>query len=371
MATSLPSFSELAGDVTPRLLEAARLASTVPIFQHREPEEAAKAALIGATDTAARGDALRWLEEQIGAAIAMAEMVEGPRVDTADTAEWDRAAGESIAHDLLPLHRFLAASPMARDPDWPASLYDMQRDLADPATRGDATRLLFDMWWRAMMTEQSTAREKPGAFLASVGIVAAHVDQVAGVPPLAEAVTIAPDTAPPEANPFEALDLTHLDGPALGLMVGLPEAVVAPDEPPAEGLLTLTNPSAEHEAVVSTPSGPIRLAPGGSVTVPLGSYTDPSVRLPKAPPLPGTLLGTPSAEELQEAFALLSGAELLANAETLMQALSISRSTLNNWRAARTAPRVSPPQARVLAAECQRMIADVEKAEGIFRRVVR
>jgi hypothetical protein len=92
--------------------------------------------------------------------------------------------------------------------------------------------------------------------------------------------------------------------------------------------------------------------------------------VPKAPPLPGTVRPQPTGEELQQAFSLLGGAELLANAETLMQALTISRSTLNNWRGGRTIPRINPGQAKVLAAECQRMIADIERAESIFRAIV-
>jgi len=338
-----PTFAELAGDLDIRLIEASRMFRATPAL-HTDGLDGAKRALMGATDAAARENALRWLETAISNALTMAEMIEGPRADASNTGDWDTEAAPVLAGALGGAYAAADDSGMPRDDDWP----DAQRvlhDLCDPSTRGEATRLLRDMWWRAMLWDQQEARKKPGAFLASVGIVGQHVAELAVQQP----------AKPPE--------------PELGLMTGVP--VLDTDEPAR--LVQLTNPSNEHASTVMTPSGPVRLPPGSSVTVPVGSFVDEQRKppvVPKAPPLPGTVRPQPTGEELQQAFSLLGGAELLANAETLMQALTISRSTLNNWRGGRTIPRINPGQAKVLAAECQRMIADIERAESIFRAIV-
>lgn len=339
--TAAPTFADLAGDLDIRLIEASRMFRATPAL-HTDGLDGAKRALLGATDAAARENALRWLENAIAGALAMAEMIEGPRADASNTAEWDREAAGILRCE--PFSVCIYDSFMPRDPDWP-SVAALAKDLCDPSTRGEATRLLRDMWWRAMLWDQQEARKKPGAFLASVGIVGRHVAELAVQQP----------AKPPE--------------PELGLMTGVP---VLDTDGPAR-LLVITNPSGEHPSTVMTPSGPVRLPPGGAVTVPAGSFVDEQRKppvVPKAPPLPGTVRPQPTGEELQQAFSLLGGAELLANAETLMQALTISRSTLNNWRGGRTIPRINPGQAKVLAAECQRMIADIERAESIFRAIV-
>lgn len=306
----LPTFTELAGDLEPRLIEGSRIFRARPIHT----EAAAKMSLMGATDAAAREAALRWLENKVATAMAMAEMLEGPRADASNTAEWDTSALELLADPLLPLAAYVEASKMARDPDWPDA-EQIGRDLCDPSTRGEATRVARDMWWRAMMTEQIEARSKPGAFLASVGIVAEHVAA------LMDANTV-----------FVPTD----DGGRHVLFEEDPAAVPTAPPPPA-------------------------LQPG-QVTV----VEPPEVRLP------GSRRNTqPDAGELRDAFQLLKGAEISAAQADLLKNLGISKSTWNNWLAGRVAPRIDVHQARMLAAECARMISDIERAEMLFKQVTK
>jgi len=327
-SAQLPTFTELAGDIEPRIIEASRLFRARPIHT----EAAAKMCLMGATDAAAREASLRWLESKVASAIAMAEILEGPRADASNTAEWDMAARPLVFDTLDAVLAYVGEMMnMARDPDWP-TLGDLAFHLCDPSTRGEATRLLRDMWWRAMMTEQTEARAKPGQFLASVGIVAEHVAAL-----LAE--------APPA---------------------------------PAEVLLTVENPADGAPTILHTAQGPLALQPGQSVTIPAappapalqpGQVTviePPEVRLP------GSRRNTqPDAGELRDAFQLLKGAEISAAQADLLKNLGISKSTWNNWLAGRVAPRIDVHQARMLAAECARMISDIERAEMLFKQVTK
>jgi hypothetical protein len=343
-----PTFAELAGDLDIRLIEASRMFRATPAL-HTDGLDGARRALVGATDAAARENALRWLESAIAGALAMAEMIEGPRADASNTAEWDASAFEHLAPALGGVREVVTGSAMPCDADWPqAGVPD--GDLCDPSTRGEATRLLRDMWWRAMLWDQQEARKKPGAFLASVGIVGQHIAELAVQQP----------AKPPEPEPGLMSGIMPPDRPnQMQQLVDRAARDVA-DITGVDRLVQIANPSQEHPTTVMTPSGPVRLPPGGAVTVPVGSFVDEQ----------RTVRPQPTGEELQQAFQFLGGAELLANAETLMQALTISRSTLNNWRSGRTIPRISPSQARVLAAECQRMIADIERAEAVFRAIV-
>jgi hypothetical protein len=352
----LPTFTELAGDLDPRLIEASRIFRARPIHT----EAAAKMSLMGATDCAAREAALRWLENKVATAMGMAEMLEGPRADASSTAEWDSSALELLADPLLPLAAYVEASKMARDPDWP-SAEQIGRDLCDPSTRGEATRVARDMWWRAMMTEQIEARSKPGAFLASVGIVAEHVAAL-----LAEVPDTAPADAPlavenQTAEPMDVQGVTlqpgqsvTIKGPAAGggRFVRLP--------PISDGTTFLVRNDGDEPLNVGAPPPPA-LQPG-QVTV----IEPPEVRLP------GSRRNTqPDAGELRDAFQLLKGAEISAAQADLLKNLGISKSTWNNWLAGRVAPRIDVHQARMLAAECARMISDIERAEMLFKQVTK
>jgi len=333
----LPTFTALAGDLEPRLIEGSRIFRARPIHT----EAAAKMSLMGATDAAAREAALRWIENKVATAMGMAEMLEGPRADASNTAEWDSSALELLADPLLPLAAYVEASKMARDPDWPDA-EQIGRDLCDPSTRGEATRVARDMWWRAMMAEQIEARSKPGQFLASVGIVAEHVaDLMAAVPDVLVTTTTITD---------EGARITTQDV-----------------------LLTVENQTAEPMDIQGA-----TLQPGQSVTVPAappapalqpGQVTviePPEVRLP------GSRRNTqPDAGELRDAFQLLKGAEISAAQADLLKNLGISKSTWNNWLAGRVAPRIDVHQARMLAAECARMISDIERAEMLFKQVTK
>lgn len=381
-----PTFAELAGDLDIRLIEASRMFRATPAL-HTDGLDGARRALVGATDAAARENALRWLESAIAGALAMAEMIEGPRADASNTAKWDASAADHLNIALFSVVKATQDSAMPRDADWPLGVD--AGEFCDPSTRGKATCLLRDMWWRAMLWDQQEARKKPGAFLASVGIVGQHIAELAvqqpAPPPEPEPGLMSGIMPPDRPNQMQQLvdkaardvaDITGVDRllsdprhlADMKTLNALERAALDPGR-----LVQIANPSAEHPTTVMTPSGPVRLPPGGAVTVPVGSFVDEQRKppaAPKAPPLPGTVRPQPTGEELQQAFQLLGGAELLANAETLMQALTISRSTLNSWRGGRTIPRISPSQARVLAAECQRMIADIEKAEAVFRAIV-
>jgi hypothetical protein len=362
----LPTFTELAGDLEPRLIEGSRIFRARPIHT----EAAAKMSLMGATDAAAREAALRWLENKVASAMAMAEMLEGPRADASNTAEWDTSALELLADPLLPLAAYVEASKMARDPDWPDA-EQIGRDLCDPSTRGEATRVARDMWWRAMMTEQIEARSKPGQFLASVGIVAEHVaDLVAAVPDVLVTTTTTADEGArittqdvlltvenQTAEPMDIQGVTLQPGqsvtvPAGGGYVSLP--------PIADGTTFLVRNDGDEPLSVGAPPAPA-LQPG-QVTV----VEPPEVRLP------GSRRATqPDAGELRDAFQLLKGAEISAAQADLLKNLGISKSTWNNWLAGRVAPRIDVHQARMLAAECARMISDIERAEMLFKQVTK
>lgn len=310
-----PTFAELAGDTDARLIEASRLFRAIPSMRERGPE-GAKQALVGATDAAAREAALRWLEAQATRGLAMAEMVEGPREDADDTAAWMRA----VAHLLIgpELTAYLDGSPMARDPDWPAT-GKVAMALADPTMRGEATRLLRDMWWRAMQTEQIEARKKPGAFLASVGITAAHV------------AAIVWEGAPARGFPGTELDTVIID-----------EAQELPADDAGQEVVPTLAPR-EH------PPMPPRRGP--------------------QPPLPGGRRAPPDAKEIADAIKALGKTDI-AKAEGLVDSLGISTSTWNNWLAGRNVPRVDVHKARVLSAEIAKIIADLEQVDAVLRRVI-
>lgn len=338
---ALPIFAELAGDPEPRLIEASRLFRAVPAMRE-QGVEGAKQALIGATDAAAREAALRWLEAQATRGLAMAEMVEGPREDADDTAAWMRA----VAHLLIgpELTAYLDGSPMARDPDWPAT-GKVAMALADPTMRGEATRLLRDMWWRAMQTEHIEARKQPGAFLASVGITAAHVAKIAAEGGAAPGLrTVTNDSAEP-------LRIDTEQGP-LNLPAGT--SVVLPTAETTLGELA----GAAHDAgfeIVPT------LAPREHPPMP--------PRRGPQPPLPGGRRAPPDAKEIADAIKALGKADI-AKAEGLVDSLGISTSTWNNWLAGRNVPRVDVHKARVLSAEIAKIIADLEQVDAVLRRVI-
>lgn len=310
-----PTFAELAGDIEARLIEASRLFRAIPSMRE-QGAEGAKQALISATDAAAREAALRWLEAQATRGLAMAEMVEGPREDADDTGAWMRA----VAHLLIgpEMTAYLDGSPLARDPDWPAT-GKVAMALADPTMRGEATRLLRDMWWRAMQTEQIEARKKPGAFLASVGITAAHVSAIVG------------EGAPARGFP----------GTELGTVI-IDEAQELPADDAGQEVVPTLAPR-EH------PPMPPRRGP--------------------QPPLPGGRRAPPDAKEIADAIKALGKTDI-AKAEGLVDSLGISTSTWNNWLAGRNVPRVDVHKARVLSAEIAKIIADLEQVDTVLRRVI-
>lgn len=322
MSAAIPTFAELAGDLEPRLIEASRLFRAVAAF-HTRGEEGAKSALMGATDAAARENALRWLEAQIARAIAMAEMIEGPRADASDTSDWDMEVGRMLQGE--PLVAYITASPMPRDADWP-TLGKVAMDLCDPSIRGEATRTLRDMWWRAMQHEQAEARKRPGQFLASVGIVAEHVAEIVAEGPGVIA----------GGGPMLTLE-------QVGEITGAPLFDDAP-EAVAEG---------EHY------QGPYREHP------PMPRRGDPAPRLPGA-----VRRNPPDANELKATIMLLGKANI-AHTEGLTESLGISGSTWNNWLAGRNAPRIDVAKARILSAEIARLISDLEKADAVLREVVK
>jgi len=317
----LPTFAELAGDVEPRVIEAARLYRQ----GDAKGEAAARSALIGATDVAAREGALRWLESTIADKLKVHEMIEGPRDGSA---EWDLCAIGMFDAVLAPLCGAIDESPMAKDDDWPAAPVVLN-GLAHPSTRGDATRLLRDMWWRAMQTQQIVARNKPGAFLASVGIVASHVAE------LLEDDRPAPQTATVTNASEEPVELV-VDGEAATVQPGETHTFGAPPPPP---------PRADYPAM------------------------PPNITAERAA-LPGQTPKAPEFSELRTALHLFGSAQAGGEKGALYDRLDVSRSTWGNWASGRTEkPRVTFTQAQVMAAECARLIGDLTRAEEVFRRV--
>lgn len=326
---SIPTFAELAGDVEARCIEASRIYRA----SHHAPGDevpSARRALIGATDVAAREGALRWLEKVIADKLAIHTMMEGAR--GGDTAAWDAEAAGMLAVVFAPLEGVLEASKMARDPDWPV-LPEIWLALPHPATRGDATRILRDMWWRSMLTEQTAAREKPGAFLASVDIVQAHVDAL-----LAEA--------------------TLFTG---GSVVNCTDAPVT--LPAVNGGVTL----APGETVQVESVGEVQAAP------PAGEWQAPPPNLTaERAMLPGHTPAPPTAEELRRALMYLGSCQAggAQGAAAMAERLDASRSSWGNWANGRTAsPRITFTQAQVLRAECDRLTGELQAAADVFGRI--
>lgn len=383
---ALPIFAELAGDTEPRLIEASRLFRAVPAMRE-QGAEGAKQALIGATDAAAREAALRWLEAQATRGLAMAEMVEGPREDADDTAAWMRA----VAHLLIgpELTAYLDGSPMARDPDWPAT-GKVAMALADPTMRGEATRLLRDMWWRAMQAAQIEARKKPGAFLASVGITAAHVAEI-----VLEGVHSAATATSRTDAEFQAAVAPARSAYAEAVLAeGGETAALVNDAGQVTTAWKITRNDSAEPLRIETAQGPLNLPAGASVVLPgetatlgelAGTAHDagqeavltlaprehppmPPRRGPQ-PPLPGGRRAPPDAKEIADAIKALGKTDI-AKAEGLVDSLGISTSTWNNWLAGRNVPRVDVHKARVLSAEIAKIIADLEQVDAVLRRVI-
>lgn len=344
MAATLPTFADLAGDVEPRLIEASRIYRATPWCPPNTAEAHARNCLVGATDAAAREHTLRWLEQRVSAALTMATALEGDRADASSTAEWDMEGGMLVGAELAPVFAYIDASGLARDDDWPTA-GKVAMDVCDPTIRGDATRVLRDMWWRAMLTEQIKPREKPGQWLASVGIVAGHVEDMLGLAASQEMI----------------------------------EEATAPREEP--GLTRVVNETGGPMTVAVHGHGDVTLPVGATLMIEGGPGGGGGVAPREHPPIPRNgsaetrLPGQrrhsmPEAGELREAFQLLTGAEISNNPELLAN-LGISKSTWNNWLSARTSPRIDVNQARLLAAECARQIADIERAEAIFKQVTK
>lgn len=344
---SIPTFAELAGDVEARCIEASRIYRA---SHHAPGDEApsARRALIGATDVAAREGALRWLEKVIADKLAIHTMMEGPR--DGSSAAWDAEAAGMLAVVFAPLEGVLEASKMARDPDWPV-LPEIWLALPNPVTRGDATRVLRDMWWRSMLTEQTAAREKPGAFLASVGIVQAHVDAL-----LAEA--LASSALAAGARTTNATNGT--DKP-----VTLPTV---------NGGVTL----APGETVQVESVGEVQAVLPGDATA-RAHLPDPS-NWPPPPPnitaeramLPGHTPAPPTAEELRRALMYLGSCQAggAQGAAAMAERLDASRSSWGNWANGRTAsPRITFTQAQALRAECDRLTGELQAAAEVFGRI--
>jgi hypothetical protein len=339
--SAIPTFAALAGDIEARVIEASRLYRSGPTPELRaDGAIQARTCLMGATDAAARENALRYIEGSVTVALAMAEGLEGARADADSTFDWDIEGSMQVSAELREMFAYIEASAMARDPDWPTA-GKVAMDMCDPTVRGDATRLLRHMWWLAMLHEHHDARSKPGAWLASTGIVAEHVGQVLE-----------------DAARAGAIEEDMID-----------EATAPPEK-----LVTIRNGNSSAMEMM-TEEGPLLLLPGQSVTLPAPKAPAKPPRVPAmgdAPPrLPGSVRRTqPEPLELRDAFKLLAGAEISNNPE-LLTALAISKSTWNNWLSGRTAPRVDMAQAKLLAAECARMIADIEKAENLFKQVTK
>ena len=323
----LPTFAELAGDVEPRVIEAARVFRVQGVG-----EDGARHALIGATDVAARERMLRWLESTIADKLKVHEMIEGPRDGST---VWDRDAADMLHAVFAPLHGALVDSGMARDLEWPEadSMHEVARALSNPTTRGEATRLLRDMWWRAMQTEQIEARKKPGAFLASVGIVASHVAEL-----------LADDRPAPQTA-----TVTNLGDATVALAPEGAEAVtLQPGETHTFGAPTAPPPPPPRTDYPAMP---------------------PNVTAEKAA-LPGLTPAAPEPAELRTALHLFGSAQAGGEGGELYKRLDVSRSTWGNWASGRTEkPRVTFTQAQVMAAECARLIGDLTRAEETFRRV--
>lgn len=322
----LPTFAELAGDVEPRVIEAARVFRVQGVG-----EDGARHALIGATDVAARERMLRWLESTIADKLKVHEIIEGPRDGST---VWDRDAADMLHAVFAQLYGALADSDMPRDVEWPdpeGMRRAVSRVLPDPTARGDATRLLRDMWWRAMQTEQVEARKKPGAFLASVGIVASHVAELlADDRPAPQTATVTNLGDAPVALAPEGAE-------AVTLQPGEAHTFGAPPPPPP--------PRTDYPAM------------------------PPNVTAEKAA-LPGLTPAAPEPAELRTALHLFGSAQAGGEGGELYKRLDVSRSTWGNWAAGRTEkPRVTFTQAQVMAAECARLIGDLTRAEEIFRRV--
>ncbi len=357
---TLPTYGDLAGPPDRIVTEAIRLAKTIPAFRTAAPDDGAKKALIGATDASAREGALRWLESRVSSAIDVAQLIHGDRADADDTRAWDAAALPELLAELEGLLATLQASTMPRDPDWPMDLETACLALFDPTTRGEATRLLRDMWHRAFLWGQ---REAPGQFPASVGITAQHVQTVV------EAVA---ETQPPETLgeiAAAAFDAGYEVDPIL-----VAAGAESDENDEGETLETISNPP---EAIAPLDVQGVAVPPGASLTVIAPPKRGPGrPKREEHPPMPDRI-GTntlPGAEhpppvqpaELAEAFRLL--AESVVPSDGMPARLGISKSTWNNWLSGRAKPRLTLEQARVLRAECARVLADVAMAESIFRR---
>lgn len=362
MSAPPPAYADLVGDLEPRLIEASRIFRASPAM-HGAGEEGAKMALLGACDAAAREGALRWLQAKVADALAMAEALDGRRSDADNTAEWDAEAAQLIQPRLLSLIDYVIGSDMPRDPDWPDA-GQVLRDVCNPVTRGEATRLLRDMWWLAMLTEQVEARKKPGRFLASVGIVAEHVAQL-GADMIEES---APDhLVTVENDTYEPMPVRGVT-----LQPGQSVTIPAREPPPAPlaAFARMQQLETEVRADIETAQGARTLQPGQSAAVPAREH-------PPMPPrgaalnLPGAARhANPAPIDLSSAMRLLAGAQIEGTPE-MLASLSISKSTWNNWLSGRVAPRVDVAKARLLSAECDRMIADIEEAQRIFRGVIK
>ncbi len=327
----VPDFTTLAGPVDRLMLEAHR------VWRFAGPRTggvaAAQQVLIGAADSAAREAALRWLENQIASTLAVHAMVEGKRDDADDTRVWDADAANTLAVVFAPLVDPIENSKAPRDPDWPL-ITDLMHHLCDPTLRGQATRLLRDMWWMVMQYDQLDARKKPGRFLASVGMVQKHIDEI-----LAEEVPIE------GGAPLPPLPL--------------------PPPPPVQ---YSTPQAAEH---FGAPPPPVPVAsPDSPLAEPLAALPSLDSR---PPPLPGAIQLPPSHDEVKLALQRLVGIGIGTGAQgDLWTPLGISRSTLGNWgRGVIAKPKVTPEQAQLLRAECTRLIGELSAAEETFARIVR
>ena len=348
----VPDYATLAGDVEARMLEAHRL------WRGAGPrpggDAQARLTLMGATDNAARENALRWLETHIASTLAVQAMVEGKRDDADDTGAWDDDAANTLAVVFAPLVDMLDANTGPKDPDWP-TLAGVMMDLPQPTLRGQATRLLRDMWWMAMQHDMVQARKNPGRWLASVGIVKSHVDAILAEEGADSEVAMAPP-APARAISVENATDAPVSLPTIngGVTLAPGEAVIvesaAPHPPPPPPPPRVPIEGAEHSM-------------GATIALP-------DMDAPR-PPLPGAMQLPPTPDELKLALQRLLGITPGGDAG-LWGPLGVSRSTVGNYgRGVIAKPRISPEQAQVLRAECTRLIGELAGAEETFSRVVR
>ena len=360
----VPDYAALAGDVEARMLEAHRL------WRGAGPrpggDAQARLTLMGATDNAARENALRWLETHIASTLAVHAMVEGKRDDAEDTKAWDDDAANTLAVVFAPLLDMLDANTGPKDPDWPTPA-EVMMDLPQPTLRGQATRLLRDMWWMAMQHDMATARKKPGRWLASVGIVQAHVDAILAEEAAVPEVAMAPPP-PPRAISVENATDAPVSFPTIngGVTLAPGEAVIVESAaPPAKASATETLPLSPPP-----PPPPPRVPIEGAEHIMGTTVALPDMDAPR-PPLPGAMQLPPTADELKLALQRLLGITPGGDAG-LWGPLGVSRSTVGNYgRGVIAKPRISPEQAQVLRAECTRLIGELAGAEETFARIVR